>query len=320
MTSPPSGFFDVVVTRRQRETPDVISLALAPTANGSLPEWEPGAHVDVRLPSGLIRQYSLCGESDGEYVIAVLRETDGRGRSAELHTVAQPDTLLSIRGPRNHFALVEADEYVLLAGGIGITPIIAMARQLCVAGKPWRLYYGGRSRSTMAFLEELNELDGEVTTVPEDEAGLLDLPGILASTAVGTAVYCCGPAPMIKATEQLFAQLRTGASLHIERFSSAEPDGSMQRASGRSFEVELRRSGLAVTVDANQTILAAVRAVLPEVPSSCEDGYCGTCETPVLEGIPEHHDDILSDAERDANDTMMICVGRSKSPRLVLDL
>lgn len=321
MTPPTmADFFDVVIAGRRDEAPGVISLTLARPLGGPLPVWSPGAHVEVRLPSGLVRQYSLCGTSDDTYLVAALREVDGRGGSAELHAVAHPGVTLSIRGPRNQFPLVDAPGYLLLAGGIGITPILAMARQLAASGRSWRLCYGGRSRTTMAFVDELLALGGDVDIIPEDERGLLDLPSTLATVSPRTAIYCCGPPPMINATQRCCAELGLDANLHVERFTSSRKDEPPPAPGTSSFEVELRNSGHIVTVDPDQTILTAIRAVLPDVLSSCEDGYCGTCETTVLDGIPEHHDDVLSDAERASNQTMMICVGRSQSPRLVLDL
>lgn len=320
MTLGTTGFFDVVITRRRQEAANVISLELARASEEPLPAWTPGAHIDVRLPSGLTRQYSLCGRGEDTYLIAVLREPSGRGGSAELHAIAEPGTVLSIRGPRNQFPLVEAQDYLLLAGGIGITPILAIARQLCSEGKSWRLFYGGRSRPTMAFLDDLGELEDSTDVVPEDEHGLLDLQSILASVTSETAIYCCGPPSMIQAAEACCSELSLGAQLHIERFISAGEPKTATQGSTSPFEVELSRSGQVVTVGSDQTILAAVRAVLPDVPASCEDGFCGTCETTVLDGTPEHHDDFLSADERESNKSMMICVGRAKTPRLVLDL
>jgi ferredoxin-NADP reductase len=317
-TTSPS--YDVVVTECRHEAPDIMSLSLASSDGAPLPPWTAGAHLDVRLPSGTVRQYSLCGGDDHSYLIAVLREAEGRGGSIELHETARPGLVLSVRGPRNRFPLTTADDYLLLAGGIGITPILAMARHLSATGKPWRLFYGGRSRSTMAFVDDLTALPGEINIVPESERGRLDLPSILAAAAPGTAIYCCGPPPMIAATEACCRELGFHSNVHTEQFTPAVDREPTAGTSPSAFAVKLHRSGQIVTVSPEQSILSAVRAILPDVPSSCEDGYCGTCETVVLDGVPEHRDDFLSDEERDSNETMMICVGRSKTSLLVLDL
>ena len=298
----------------------VLELRLG--ADEPLPRWSAGAHLEVETASG-IRQYSLCGDpADDAWTIAVLREDAGRGGSLHLHTSAAVGSELRVRGPRNHFALVpDADDYVLVAGGIGITPLKAMARELQAEGRPWRLHYGGRSAASMAYVDDLRALAPDrVQVVPQDEAGLLDLDDILADAAGGTVVYCCGPSGLLDAAAVAVAA-SPARELHVERFSgSGVPDPETDDAPGEGFVVELAASGLEVEVGPGESILEAVRACLPDVMSSCEDGYCGTCETPVLDGVPEHRDTVLSPSEQDANDTMMICVGRSRTPRLVLDL
>ncbi|WP_248963998.1 PDR/VanB family oxidoreductase [Sphaerisporangium perillae] len=315
---------DLLVRSTTWEADDVMSLRLVDPDGGELPAWEPGAHIDLVLPSGLVRQYSLCGRpaDRGCYTVAVLREAAGRGGSQELHETVLPGKTISVRGPRNRFPLVEAARYLFVAGGIGITPILAMVRDVSARGAEWRLVYGGRSRSSMAFVEELVELgEDRVEIVPQDELGIPDLDAALAQSGPGTAVYCCGPEGLLAAVERRCAE--GPMSLHTERFGStgaaraAEPVVVSQVT---TFEVELRRSGCVVTVPSDRTILDAVRDVVPEAMSSCEEGYCGTCETRVIEGVPEHHDTILSDKERQAGKTMMICVGRSRTPRLVLDI
>ncbi|MCW2899356.1 MAG: ophA1 5 [Streptosporangiaceae bacterium] len=306
------------------EADGVLSLRLVELNGGELPAWEPGAHIDLVLPSGLVRQYSLCGRpaDHGCYTVAVLREPTGRGGSRELHETVLAGKTISVRGPRNRFPLVESVQYLFVAGGIGITPILPMVREVNARGADWHLVYGGRSRSSMAFVEELAELGKDrVEIVPQDERGVLDLDAVLAQAGPGTAVYCCGPEGLLAAVEQRCAS--GPMSLHTERFGSAgtagtdEPVGANETT---TFEVELRRSGCVVVVSPGRTILDAVREVVPEAVSSCEEGFCGTCETRVLEGVPEHHDTILTEKERQAGKTMMICVGRSKTPRLVLDM
>lgn len=313
----------LLVEEVRREAEGIISLRLVHPDGKPLPEWAPGAHVDVLLPSGLVRQYSLCGDP-GElsgYRIGVLREADGRGGSREIHDTALAGREIGVRGPRNHFPLVDSPRYLFLAGGIGITPILAMARDASRRGVPWRLVYGGRTRATMAFVDELCALPGgQVELMPQDECGLLPLKHILDTVETGTAVYACGPEPMIRAVEDACTGHLPAGALHVERFSASSVPRLSEPGAARSFEVELASSGVVLPVPPDRTVLEVVREVLPAVPYSCEEGFCGACETAVLDGVPEHHDTILTDADRASNATMMICVGRSRSPRLVLDL
>jgi ferredoxin-NADP reductase len=305
----------------------VVELRLTGLDGKPLPDWEPGAHIEVETTAG-IRQYSLCGEHDGDYTIAILDEPGGRGGSRVLHESGVVDAEIRIRGPRNHFHLTDdADDYVLIAGGIGITPIKAMAQHLAATGRSWRLHYGGRTAATMAYVDEVRELGtGLVSVSPEDTDGFLDLRGILADTDAGTVVYCCGPPGLLDAAAVAVAE-SPARELRIERFTAATPvisdpadPGEAVESGEETFVVELAASGIEVEVGPGQSILEAVREQLPDVMSSCEDGYCGTCETPVIEGVPLHRDTVLSPSEQDSNETMMICVGRSCSPRLVLDL
>ncbi|MBS1676268.1 MAG: oxidoreductase [Actinobacteria bacterium] len=305
------------IAARRRLAEGVVELMLAPAAGGPAPGWEPGAHVDLHLPNGMLRQYSLCGrpsEVDGLRV-AVLREADGRGGSIYLHDEAAEGDVIEVSGPRNHFALEPAAGYLFIAGGIGITPLVPMMAEAEEAGADWTLLYGGRSRRSMAFLAEL-EADPRVTIVPEDELGLLDLATALADPRPGTLIYTCGPEPLLAAIEGAATAWPQGA-LHLERFKPRDdvPDGP-----GTAFEVVLQRSGLTLTVESGRSILATVAAAGVAVPSSCEEGTCGTCETIVLAGEPEHRDSILSPAEQAANDCMMICCSRARGERLVLDL
>jgi ferredoxin-NADP reductase len=320
------GSYRLLVDDVRAEADGVLSLRLVRPDGLPLPAWSPGAHLDVMLPSGLIRQYSLCGDPNDRkgYRIAVLREADGRGGSREIHDTALSGLEIGVRGPRNHFPLVEAQRYLFLAGGIGITPILAMARDASRRGVPWRLVYGGRTPATMAFVEELRELPGgRVELHPQDQHGHLPLDRLLGETEAGTAVYCCGPEPMVRAVEEISARTLPPGALHVERFSAA----SVPRVSplvgdeaSDEFEVELRRSGVVLTVPADRSLLEVVRDVVPDAPYSCEEGFCGACETAVLEGVPLHNDTILTDQDRESCSMMMICVGRSRSPRLVLDL
>jgi ferredoxin-NADP reductase len=311
----------VTVAGRREIAADVVEVTLADPSGETLAPWSAGAHIDLELPSGLIRQYSLCGHpgDTDSYTVAVLREQDGRGGSVEVHDALIRGSSVSIRGPRNHFQLQPASNYLLLAGGIGITPILAMTRQAAVAGIPWTLMYGGRSRSTMAYLPELSAIPhGDVIVIPQDEHGIPDFASALRELAPGAAVYACGPEPMLRAVEELSNDLLEPGTLHLERF--AAKDGEHVDTAGAEFEVELAKSGTTLEVAPNARLIDVVRTVVPNVPFSCEEGYCGSCETRVLCGLPDHRDQVLSDEEREANDTMMICVGRSLSPKIVLDL
>lgn len=301
----------------------VLELRLVATDDRPLPAWEPGAHLDVETPAG-IRQYSLCGPiADDAYTVAVLREENGRGGSKSVHETISTDAELRVSSPKNHFALVpDADRYLLIAGGIGITPIKAMVQHLAAQGNEWELHYGGRSLASMAYREQLQELGGDLVAIhPQDTHGLLDLAGILAEADSGTVVYCCGPTPLLDAVA-VAVENSPARELHVERFAapSTTPVDADAEQGEETFIVELAATGGEVEVGPDQSIMAAVRARGIDVLSSCEDGYCGTCETRVLGGIPLHRDTVLTPSEQDSNETMMICVGRSCSKRLILDL
>ncbi|MFB7453394.1 PDR/VanB family oxidoreductase [Streptomyces sp. NPDC056194] len=289
----------------------VRGLLLADPTGADLAPWEPGAHLEVTLPSGAVRHYSLCGDPADRsvYRLGVLREPAGRGGSEEIHTSVGEGTVLGVRGPVNRFPLVPAERYLFVAGGIGITPLLPMVRSLPPGS--WSLLYGGRSLASMAYHAELSALPG-VTLVPQDTEGLPDLAAVLAEQPAGTAVYCCGPEGLLRAVEDRWA-----GPLHVERFGAAP----VERASGEGgFEVELRRTGRTLRVEPGRTLLDTVREVVPGVAYSCEEGWCGTCETKVLAGTPEHHDTVLGEDEKASGTAMMICVGRSRGERLVLDL
>ncbi|MEV5297696.1 PDR/VanB family oxidoreductase [Amycolatopsis methanolica] len=310
---------DVLLERKEELAAGVVRLTLRHPAGDPLPEWEPGAHLDLVLGEGMVRQYSLCGDpaDRGVLQVAVLREPDGRGGSAWVHDRLSTGDTVRVRGPRNHFRLVDSPRYLFVAGGIGITPIVPMIVRAEASGADWRLVYGGRSRASMAFREELVARYGDRVEIrPQDETGLLDLGELLGAPRDGVAVYCCGPEPLLAAVEQRCAVWPPG-SLHVERFS---PKAGADAGERTTFEVELAASGRTVTVPPDKSILAAVEEAGVSVLSSCQEGTCGTCETPVLDGVPDHRDSLLTDEERAANDTMMICVSRSCGPRLVLDL
>ena len=311
---------DLVVTARDERAEGVVSLTLADPDGAQLPAWTPGAHVDVLLDDTLVRQYSLCGPPADQHTwrLGVLLDPAGRGGSRRMHEALQVGNSVAVRGPRNHFPLHAAPRYLFIAGGIGITPILPMISVATDAGADWTLHYGGRRRSSMAFIDELAAFGDRVTVWPEDERGMLALADILGSPAEGTLIYCCGPEGLLAAVEQQCIAWPAG-SLHIERFS-AKPQAEAPPGGDAAFDVVCQRSGVTVTVPAGKSIIDAVEEQGVSVLSSCQEGVCGTCETRVIEGLPDHRDSLLSEDERAANEYMMICVSRAQSERLVLDL
>jgi ferredoxin-NADP reductase len=311
------------VGRRAEIAVNALLLELESASGEVLPEWPPGAHLDIHLPSGLTRQYSLCGarEDRSTYVVVVLREPHGRGGSEEIYRELGVGTEFISSTPRDHFRLVDASEYVLIAGGIGITPIKAMVDELRARGARWRLHYGGRSREHMAFVDELVDLGGDnVSIVPQDVDGLLAVPAIIGNLSPEAAVYCCGPAPLLDAVLTACAEAGASERLHFERFVPPTDGAGFVTDGDTAFEVELRSSGVTLQVPADKTLLEVVQSVLPDVPFSCTEGYCGSCESVVLDGEPDHRGSLMTPEEHDEERTMLICVGRSKSHRLVLDL
>jgi ferredoxin-NADP reductase len=282
------------ISSRRTVADDVVELELS----GPPVTWTPGSHIDLRLAPGLVRQYSLVGP---DLRVAVLREPAGRGGSAFVHDRLRVGDRVEVDGPRNHFPLVSAPRYHFVAGGIGITPILPMIAAAEAAGADWRLLYGGRSRSSMAYLDRLD--DPRVTV---QAGGLLDLRAAVDPSA---EVYGCGPAPMLDALVAAFP------AAHVERFTPVEVD-----LPERPFEAVLERSGVTVRVPAGVSLLDAAAAAGVDVLQSCREGTCGTCETTVLEGEPEHRDSVLDETDRAAGDVMMVCVSRARGDRLVLDL
>lgn len=333
MTASPPRIETVVVGRREAAD-GIVELTLAAAGGGPLPAWKPGAHIDLHLAErtegptggpgeqpapGLTRQYSLCGDpADCDtWRIAVLREPAGRGGSAHLHDEIGGGASLSVSEPRNNFELLAAARYVFIAGGIGITPLLPMIAQAEADGAEWSLLYGGRTRRSMAFVDELESAHGpKVAVRPQDEHGLLDLSTLLHEIDPGTLIYACGPGPMLDAAANASKHWPAG-SLRVERFT---PVDAGESARSESFEVVLARSGLTLTVEPGQSILETADKAGVNVLFSCREGTCGTCETDVLEGTPEHRDSLLTEEERAGNETMFICVSRSLGPRLVLDL
>ena len=311
------GEFLLRVSGMERCAVDVASICLRRMDEEQLPDWSPGAHIELTVGVDLVRQYSLCGEPDSDvWRIAVRREAAGRGGSRWIHDQLRLGDVLKARGPWNNFRLVSAQRYLFIAGGIGITPILPMVCEIARQGLPWMLLYGGRSRASMPFVDELGQFaGGTLHLMPEDECGLLDLVVYLDVPDPETAVYCCGPGPLIDAVEDRCRSWPPGA-LHRERFN---PRNGSQRQEGE-FKVRLAHSGVELPVPADQSLLDVLEEAGFDVDNSCRAGICGTCLQRVLAGIPDHRDDVLTDEERDAGDSILPCVSRSKTDILVLDL
>ena len=313
---------DLVVRRRSTPAEGVVVLDLAHPENEDLPRWGPGAHIDLILGDGLTRQYSLCGDprDSGTWRVGVLLESNSRGGSRYVHQSLNEGNTVRVRGPRNHFPLVDAQHYRFIAGGIGITPILAMVEAAERAGTDWTLLYGGRTRTSMAFAEELAERYPERVTVwPQDERGLLDLESLLKDPEDNTLVYCCGPEALLGAVEQQCTHWPTGV-LHIERFAPKAPTAEEAAEALQQFEVVCQRTGVTFEITPDESILEVLEGADIPILGSCYEGVCGTCETRVLAGTPDHRDSVLTDAERAAGEVMMVCVSRSRTERLVLDL
>jgi vanillate O-demethylase ferredoxin subunit len=304
------------------EAENILSLELRPVDGAILPPFTAGAHIDLQLPSGLGRSYSLINPQSERhrYVIAVQNDRASRGGSRYLHDGLRVGDVLTITPPRNDFALVEdARHVVLIAGGIGITPLWAMVQRLGDLGRSFELHYAVRTRAQTAFIEPLTALmasGGRVDLHVDDETSgaMLDLGTIIARAGADAHLYCCGPAAMLGAFEAATAD-RPRDRVHVEYFTSQEP-----AATEGGYVVELARSGRVFTVKPGKTILETLLDAGLEPAHSCREGVCGTCETTVLHGVPDHRDMVLTDAEHAANRTMMICCSGCKGDRLVLDL
>lgn len=307
----------------RHEADDVISVELRPLDGETLPAFTPGAHIDLHLPNGLVRSYSLCNDSAERhrYVLGVRKEPDGRGGSRWVHEQLRVGMRLVIGAPRNHFPLHEdAAHSVLIAGGIGVTPLLSMARRLRALGRSFEFVYCARSRRSAAFADELEALGMPLHWHLDDEQGRPpDLRTLLARRAPdpGTHHYACGPAPLLDAFLAACAELGHPHA-HIERFTPVEVAAAADARA--AYIVELRRSGKTFEVTPDRTLLQALLEQGVDVPFSCEQGICGTCETRVLDGVPDHRDSVLSAAERARNDVMMVCISGCRSERLVLDL
>ena len=311
----------VLVADVRAEAKDVITLELRAIAGGELPEFTPGAHLDVHLPNGLVRNYSLTNDwrERNRYVVGVGRAADSRGGSSYIHNSVRAGQQIKISAPRNNFPLDESSEsFLFIAGGIGVTPIMAMVRWCISNGKPWRLIYAARSRQRTAFYEELCELGGDrVDFHFDDEAGqVLDVAQAISSWKEGESVYCCGPTPLMEAVKTLTEKLPNG-TVRFEWFTVPESDEPQESS---SFTVRLERSNIEFEVPEQKSILEVLEEHGFELPFSCREGLCGTCVTNVCSGEPDHRDYVLSDEERESGKMMTICCSRSKSALLTLDL
>ncbi len=322
------SLFPVRVASKQQVAQDIVSLELVDPQGGLLPQFAPGAHIDVHLPGGLIRQYSLLNDCTqrARFQIGVLREAQSRGGSILVHEQVRAGDLLHISAPRNRFALVPSAHSLLFAGGIGITPILCMARRLLATGSAFQLHYSIRSRTRAAFLDEIRQLmpAGQAHVHFDDEPETaLDAAGVPAAArrAADTQVYVCGPAGYI---DFICAQARAAglndACIHFERFTLDEADRPVITDQDVAFQVELASTGEVFDIPADETITSALDRQGVFIPVSCEEGICGTCLTGVVEGIPDHRDTYLTDAEHAANDQFTPCVSRALTRRLKLDL
>lgn len=285
---------------------------------GPLADVEPGAHIDIALPNGMVRQYSLIypGCAPDRYAVAVKRDPNSRGGSRFIHDELRVGDLVMITGPRNHFRLEEsAGHSVLLAGGIGITPIFCMLQRLQqTRSHPWLLHYSCRTRAEAAFLKELASSPQVHLNFDDESGGVLDLANIVGKAPADAHLYCCGPTPMLAAFEVATKDWPVERK-HVEYFVSNNApslDGG--------FILELKRSGRELAVPAGKSILDVLRDAGIDVSYSCEQGICGACETRVISGVPDHRDSVLTPAEQASNKTVMICCAGSKSEKLVLDL
>lgn len=301
-----------------------MSVELVPADAAHLPHFSPGAHVDLHLSNGLVRSYSLLNSTQDadRYVLGILLDPKGRGGSRHVHEQLRCGTALAISAPRNHFALDEGEhDSLLVAGGIGITPILCMYRRLCELGRRVRIVYCARSARQAPFLAELTALGGDIVLHFDDEHGgrPFDLERLLAEQPKDIHAYCCGPSAMISAFEAACASHGIG-NAHVERFAAPSTIAA-SNAPGGSYTVYLKRSDRTVEVPTGQSLLDALLAADIRCDHSCREGVCGACETGVLDGQVEHRDFLLSDAEKAASKTMLICVSTAKDGGpLVLDL
>jgi phthalate 4,5-dioxygenase reductase subunit len=307
------------VTRNDKIADGIHLFEFRDAGGKELAGFTAGAHVAIRTPNGLLRKYSLCNDpaERDHYLVAIKREANGRGGSTNLIDGVKAGDDLMVSAPINDFGLpTRAHDFLFIAGGIGITPIMAMIREVLAQGKRFRLYYCSRSPETTAFREELGapEFAGKVVIHYDqgDPTASLDLKPILAERKNREHLYCCGPRPLMEAVREMTDHWSSTA-VHFEAFSEAET----HKADDKPFKVKLARSGAVLDVPTSKTILEVLRDHGLEVPSSCETGTCGTCRTKMLAGVADHRDLVL--AEHEKKDTIMICVSRARSDEITLD-
>ncbi len=339
---PASGTLTVTVSGRRKLTDRVTEFRLTSADGSPLPEWTPGSHIDLRIPVDsppaspdtpdagqtdqtgqtgrtrrtLVRQYSLCSDpaDPSSYVVAVDRSADSRGGSAALHRYATPGTVLEISEPRNHFPLTRALNYVFIAGGVGVTPMVPLAAQAARSGRPWRMICLARTSGDMPYLQELQERHGGAVAFHASVEGRIDLAAALADLPRGTAVYVCGPGTL---ADDVAAAVEGQPAVDVftEQFTAPVSTGV-----NTSFDVSLASTGETFTVPEDASVLSVLEAHGKLLASSCREGMCGTCEVSVVAGEIDHRDSVLTPEERAENESMMICVSRCRSGRLVLDL
>ncbi|WP_250281726.1 MULTISPECIES: 2Fe-2S iron-sulfur cluster-binding protein [unclassified Frankia] len=312
----PASALNLVVAGRGYVADDVVRLRLAAPDGAVLPAWRPGAHLELRLPSGRRRRYSLCGDpaDRGVYQIAVRRVDGGGGGSVEVHDALPTGSRLAVGRPRNAFPFAGEPRVLFVAGGIGITPILPMAREAARLGLDWRLVYSGRGRASLPFTDELRGFGGRVEILSGGERGAPDAAGLLRRAPAGAAVYACGPPPMLDGIQAAF-DASPASGLHVERFAPVPPPWD-----GRPFELRLARSGRVLPVPADRSVLDVLAEAVPTVAYSCRRGFCGICRQRVLAGAVDHRDHRLTDTER-ADGAMLVCVSRARAGEsLVLDL
>jgi vanillate O-demethylase ferredoxin subunit len=330
LAMPTTTGLTVRVAKIERAAEDVLALELRAAPGYVLSPFTAGSHIDVELPAKdaaghfIVRQYSLCNppSEHDRYLIAVGRDANSRGGSTWIHDTLKEGDTLRISTPRNHFPLVEdASATVLVAGGIGITPMLAMASRLSALGRKWTLYYCARTPQRAAFKEILEQLPGELVPVYDGVPGgsPIDLVEVMKSAPADAHLYCCGPTSLMEAFEKA-AQARPAQHVHVEWFKPRPTAAAAQGDWEETFSIKLARTGTTLAVPANKSILDVLIDAGVSVPYSCCDGVCGTCETRVLDGIPEHRDSVLFGEEAAANDRIMVCVSRCRTPSLTLDL
>lgn len=318
-----SNYLEVRIARKTREALDIVTLELQALAGQSLPVFSAGAHIDVEIAPGLIRQYSLCNDPDERhrYVLGVLREPNSRGGSLAVHECLQVGQNIRIGAPRNHFPLVPARRSLLLAGGIGITPILCMAERLASSGADFSLHYAARSLERMAFVTHLRasafaaRVRLHLDDGPTEQA--LDLPALLAAEGADTHLYVCGPGGFIDYVNSTAkAQGWDSQRIHFEYFAAKPVDAQADQC----FEVQVASSGKVYVIGEDESIVSVLAADGVEIPLSCQQGICGSCITRVLEGKAEHRDQVLTEKERDEENWFTPCCSRALTARLVLDL